>query len=365
MKIFLTALVVIISMHCYAQVLTIPPNGGNKKAWVGERVGLTDVTIMYDRPGVKGREGKIWGQLVHYGFKDLGFGTSTASPWRAGANENTTIEFSNPVKIEGMDLPAGKYGFMIDVEPEHCVLIFNKRTSSWGSYFYDPKEDALRVTVKQVTSDKSVEWLKYEFSNESASGATISLMWEKWIIPCRVETDLKRDQLEVFRKELSSSKSFDYKNWEQAAAYTSENNVDLEEGLGWADRAIMYGGASSFSTLSTKASILEKLQKQSEAEAIMKNALSLGSKEELFNYGTSLIKKNQKSQAMDVFKINYNKYPKDYLSSMGMARGYSAMNDFSTAVKYANNAYKLSQDESIKSAIKIKIKMLENKQDIN
>src|SRR6185312_10643238 len=88
----------------YAQIpLTTAPSGGNKKAMVGERIGLTDVTIHYDRHAVKGREGKIWGQLVAYGFTDLGFGTSKAAPWRAGANENTTIEFSDAVKVEGKE----------------------------------------------------------------------------------------------------------------------------------------------------------------------------------------------------------------------------------------------------------------------
>src|SRR5215216_6436127 len=89
--------------------LTSLPNGGNKKAWIGERVGLTDVTIQYSRPGVKGREGKIWGQLIHTGYTNLGFGTSKAAPWRAGANENTIIEFSTDVKIEGQPLKAGRY----------------------------------------------------------------------------------------------------------------------------------------------------------------------------------------------------------------------------------------------------------------
>src|SRR5438128_7609093 len=90
----------------YAQ-LTTTPSGGNKKAVVGERIGLTDVTIHYDRPGVKGREGKIWGALVYKGFTNLGFGSSKAAPWRAGANENTTFTFSDDVKVEGHDLPAG------------------------------------------------------------------------------------------------------------------------------------------------------------------------------------------------------------------------------------------------------------------
>ena len=94
-------------VQCSFAQLTTAPDGGNKKAFVGERIGITDVMIEYNRPGLKGREGKIWGGLVHAGFADQGFGTSKAAPWRAGANENTTIEFSTPVKIEGKELPAG------------------------------------------------------------------------------------------------------------------------------------------------------------------------------------------------------------------------------------------------------------------
>src|SRR6187200_1014008 len=101
-------------LNLSAQItLTQLPSGGNKKAWVGERVGLTDITINYNRPGVKGREGKIWGELIPAGFNDLGFGTSKAAPWRAGANENTVIEFSTDVKIEGQPLKAGRYGFFV------------------------------------------------------------------------------------------------------------------------------------------------------------------------------------------------------------------------------------------------------------
>src|SRR6201998_597881 len=112
--------------------LTALQNGGNKKAITGERIGLTDVVIHYDRPGVKGREGKIWGTLVPYGFNDLGFGSSKAAPWRAGANENTPIEFSTDVKIDGHDLPKGKYGFFIALGKEESTIIFSKNSTSWG-----------------------------------------------------------------------------------------------------------------------------------------------------------------------------------------------------------------------------------------
>src|SRR6185503_13306650 len=143
----------LITLFASAQ-LTVPPDGGNKKAVVGERIGITDVTIHYDRPGVKGRDGKIWGQLVQTGYNDLGFGNTKTAPWRAGANENTTIEFSTDVKIEGQTLPAGKYAFFIAYDPNESTLIFSKNSTSWGSFFYDEKEDALRVKVKPVATDK-------------------------------------------------------------------------------------------------------------------------------------------------------------------------------------------------------------------
>jgi hypothetical protein len=218
--------------------LTVPPNGGNKKAMVSERIGITDVTIHYDRPGVKGREGKIWGQLVPYGFTDLGFGTSKAAPWRAGANENTTIEFTNDVKVEGKNLPAGKYGFFIAVQPEECTLIFSKNSTSWGSFFYDSTEDALRVKVKPVVQDKSTEWLKYEFEDETNNSAVVALLWEKWKIPFKVEVALDKQQLESFRRELKSNIGFRPEAWAQAAQYCLQNNINLDEALTWADYAV-------------------------------------------------------------------------------------------------------------------------------
>src|SRR3954452_20540914 len=136
------------STAMFAQItLTSLPSGGNKKAFVGERVGLTDVAIHYDRPGVKGREGKIWGQLIPVGYTDQGFGSSKAAPWRAGANENTTIEFSNDVKIEGQPLKKGRYGFFVAYDSAECTLIFSNNSTSWGSFYYNDKEDALRVKV--------------------------------------------------------------------------------------------------------------------------------------------------------------------------------------------------------------------------
>src|SRR5436190_12261667 len=123
-RFFCTALNLLL-FHCLSMAqLTTLPDGGNKKAMVAERVGLTDITIVYNRPGVKGREGKIWGELVPYGYTYQGFGTSKAAPWRAGANEGTTMEFSTDVTINGKNLPGGKYGFFIALGKDSSTLIF-------------------------------------------------------------------------------------------------------------------------------------------------------------------------------------------------------------------------------------------------
>src|SRR5438552_2137597 len=109
-KLLLPILFLFFTNTLFAQGLTIIADGGNKKASVSERIGVSDVTVHYDRPAVKGREGQIWGKLVGYGFTDLGFGTSKAAPWRGGANENTTITFSTDVQVEGKPIAAGTYG---------------------------------------------------------------------------------------------------------------------------------------------------------------------------------------------------------------------------------------------------------------
>jgi len=174
--------ILILSVSVFGQ-LTMPPDGGNNKASVSERIGITDITINYNRPGVKGREGKIWNGLVHFGFKDLGFGTSKAAPWRAGANENTTITFTTDARVEGKEIKAGTYGLFAAMGNGEATLIFSNNHSSWGSFYYDPKEDAVRISVKTVPLTENVERLKFEFTDETERRATVALIWEKLKIP--------------------------------------------------------------------------------------------------------------------------------------------------------------------------------------
>ncbi len=347
--------------------LTEPADGGNKHAMVGERIGITDVTIHYDRPGVKGRDGKIWGQLIQPGYNDLGFGSSKQAPWRAGANENTTIEFSTDVKVEGQNVPAGKYGFFIAYDPNECTLIFSKNNSSWGSFFYDPKEDMLRVKVKPVAADKSVEWLKYEFTQETENSAVVALQWEKLIIPFKIEVDLNTTQLESFRKELRSEKGFIWQPWQEAAHWCVEKNINLDEALLWADSAtnIFFGGEQSFLAWSTKAQVLDKLGRTAEAEEIMKKAMPYGNQFEVHQYALQLLAQKKNKEAFDAFQFNYTKHPTEFVTNLGLARGYSALGNYKKALEFAKKAQSLPASAGAKARLEKSIKLLEDGKDMN
>jgi len=334
---------------------------------VGERIGLTDVTIHYDRPHVNKREGKIWGQLVPVGYTDQGFGSSKAAPWRAGANENTTIEFSTDVKVEGQLLAAGKYGFFIAYDPNECTLIFSKNSSSWGSFYYDPKEDVLRVKVKPVATDKSVEWLNYQFSDQTDDAATISLNWEKLSIPFHVQVDVVSQQLESFRHELRSNKGFNWNAWDQAARYCLAHNTNMDQALQWADSAtsLTFGGDHSFQSWGTKSQVLEKLGRSTEADAAMKTALPYATMNDLHQYGRLLIQQKKSKEALAIFKMNYDKNPNTFTTLVGLTRGYSATGDYKTALKYAQQALPIAPAGANKTNVENMIKNLQDGKDVN
>jgi hypothetical protein len=366
-KIATACIAVLFIQFSFAQQLTTPPGGGNKKTSVTERIGITDVTLHYDRPGVKGREGKIWGQLVHKGYTDLGFGPSKAAPWRGGANENTTITFTTDVMVEGKPLAAGTYGLFIAYGDPESTIIFSNNSTSWGSFFYDPKEDALRVDVKNIPIAESVEWLKYEFMDEKANSAIINLVWEKLRIPFKVEVDLVRTQLESFRKELRSDKGFQWEAWVQAVNFCVQNNTNLQEALQWSDYAIngVFVGQKNFGTLSAKASVLNKLGREAEADALMKEAMPLATMQELHGYGRQLLAAKKPALALEAFKTNAQKYPNVFTTNMGLMRGYSANGDYKNALKYAKTAQLQAPDKANKDNLEKFIPMLEAGKDIN
>ncbi len=371
MRTYLISLAIILfAVPSFAQVPynSAVPNGYTKKASVSEQVGLTQVTVTYHRPAVKGREGKIWGTVVHKGFVDQGFGNGKPAPWRAGANENTVIEFDQDVKIEGQTLPKGKYGLFIAFDPVESIIIFSKRSDAWGSFFYDEKEDALRVKVKPQPLEKSIEFLKYEFSDSTPNSAIIALSWEKLSIPFKVEVDYLKQQFEAFVAESQNPRSFTSQSLNIAASWTLQNDYQLEKGLEWATKATdpaFPGDPTSFPALSTKAAILEKLGKSDDAAVVIKSALPFGNVGQLLQLGRQLITAKKPKAAMEVFQFNYDKNPNQFVALIGMARGLSANGEYAKALEFANKALLLAPNDTNKQAVQAMIDKLKESKDIN
>jgi len=361
---FLFAFLVFAQCSLYAQAIRLPDGGVNPKRMLGTRVGVTDIEINWNAPGVKGREGKIWGTPVaYYGFSVLGFGSDMESPWRAGANESTTITFSTDVKINGKRLAAGTYGFFIAVYADSCTLIFNKNTKGWGSYFYDKSMDVLRVGARQQKDLKeSVERLEYVFANETDRSIEIALQWERWRIPFVVEVDLINTALTSIRTELSGALGFDPPSLQAAAQWCLANQVNYEEALGWINRATdpNLGAVKSFAALSTKADLLSRLNRQAESDKIMVSALESASALEMHQYGRRLLNEKKTKEAMAIFERNFKQNKGAWPTHVGMMRGYSATGDLKKALEHAKLAMAQAPDDLNKRSLEQAVKTLES-----
>lgn len=334
-----------------AQSLTQPPSGGNQKANVTQFIGPVSVTINYSSPDVtdpngQDRKGHIWGELVPYGLNNLGFGASTAAPWRAGANENTTISFSHPVKINGKDLKAGTYGLHIIVEKDKpWTFIFSNNSSSWGSFFYNDKEDALRVEATPVNCEFT-RYLTYGFDNREESSATAFIQWENKRASFSIEVPTLNDiYLTAMRNELRGATGFNYQNLQAAAQFCVQNKINLEEALTWADAAISapFIGQEDFNTLQTKSNVLTAMAKEADADAVMNKAIKhpTATVQAIHQYGRSLLAAGKKDKAMEIFQYNAKTHPEEkFTPNVGLARGYTALGDKKNAIKHWEVAIK-------------------------
>ncbi|MCG8387381.1 MAG: DUF2911 domain-containing protein [Cytophagales bacterium] len=375
-KRLLTIMSLTVAVCCYeqqvmAQGVTLPQSSGS--AEVSQTIGITTVSVRYSRPSVispqgQDRTGQIWGSLVPYGYNNLGFGTATEAPWRAGANENTVIEFSDDVKIEGKDLPAGTYGLHYAVfEDGKATVIFSKSHSAWGSYFYDKADDALRVDV-QTVEIPATNVLTYHFPTASTGSAILALDWEKKRIPFNIEVNTPELVYQNLKRELQSSPGFQLNSWTSAANYLVQNQIHLDDALAWADAAIegQFFSQKNFQTLSTKSAVLTAMGKTEEAAAVMDEAIKVpgATINNYYNYGRQLIAANKDEKALEVFKEANKKWPDHWLAPHGLARGYSALGEYNKALKYEKTAYGKAPDGS-KQFLEGYLKTLEEGKDFN
>jgi tetratricopeptide (TPR) repeat protein len=369
-KYLLSAFVLFCGLPLFAQLPynAAMPNGYTKKATVSEQVGLTQVSITYHRPAVRGREGKIWGGIVHKGFMKLGFGNGQPSPWRAGANENTIIELENDVKVEGQVLPKGKYGLFIAYDPLESIIIFSKRSDAWGSFFYDEKEDALRVKVKPQSIDDAVEHLKYEFSHQTENSAVITLSWEKLSIPIKIEVDYLKNQFDALVAQSQTPAGFTSQGLTIAAGWCLQRNYQLKKALEWSTLASgnsFPGDPTSFAALYTKAGVLDKLGRSDEATAAIKAALPFGNVNQLHQCGRQLLTEKKTKLALEVFEFNYNKNGDQFTTLTGMARALSANAAYVKALEFAKKALAVAPNDAGKQAVQSMIDKLTAGKDIN
>jgi tetratricopeptide (TPR) repeat protein len=335
----------------HAQILSelsLPPNGNNERAEVSQWIGLVNTSIEYHSPNVHGgggadRTGHIWGELVHYGLFDDGYGPSRATPWRAGANETTTISFSHDVKIEGKDLPAGTYGLFLELAKDGpWTWIFSRNPAGWGSFQYDPKDDVLRVST-QPQDAPYTEFLTFGFDERKPDSTLAYLQWEKKRIGFHIAVpNINELYVAEIRKELQSWPGFKYQNWQAAAQFCLIRKINLEEALVWADKAIhqpfrgLPAGREDFSTLQTKAAILRALGRNQEADEAARKAFELRDSDVITVYrtGMGLLAAGQKPQAIEALQFNEKEHPQEkFWTRLGMAQVYTANGDKSAAIR--------------------------------
>ncbi|UXX80385.1 DUF2911 domain-containing protein [Reichenbachiella carrageenanivorans] len=343
------ALVVLLCWQVTAQVTL--PRGVSPAAKLEQTIGISTVTINYSRPRVtfngQDRTGQIWGTLVPWGFDAVSFVDGRNIPWRAGANENTIITFSDEVKIEGKSLAAGSYGLHMAVyENGKATLIFSTNTSSWGSFYYDEKEDALRVEV-QTKETTPTEVLTYDVIAMDNSSATIALKWEKKAIPFKVTYDVHEIVLANFREELRSVPGFGWQGLNQAAQYCAQNNINQEEAIQWINRSI--ANNKNFNNLSTKGQLLTQQGAIKEADALLAESVAIANVGQLNFLGYQMIGQQKYDKAIEYFVLNAKRNPKNANCWDSLGEAYKIKGDTKNAIKNLKKSLSMNPPANVKA----------------
>jgi len=313
-----------------------------------QTIGISTVTIDYSRPLAGTRE--VWGKTVPYG-----------KVWRSGANENTTITFSDDVTIEGKPLAAGTYGLHMIPDKDQWTIIFSKNSTSWGSFSYDEKEDALRVTVKPAT-DQNFDTLTYTFDDVKPDSAAATLRWEKLAVPFRVSVDVKAVTLKSIRNQLRSVGGFNWTGYDEAANWCLDNNYNLEEALKWEDTSIQ--NEDRFENLETKSRILDAMGKKDEAAKTLSAAFAKANATQLYVYARGLQRAGDTKRAFELYPQVAKRDPNHWLSHLAQARLASHTGDYAVASKEMKLAIASAPDAN-KPFLEPMLAKLETKSDIN
>ena len=273
---------------------------------VTQRIGITDITVNYHRPLANGRQ--IWGKLVPYG-----------EVWRAGANENTTITFSDPVTIEGQPLDKGTYGLHMIPGENQWTVIFSKNSKDWGSFTYKQEEDALRVNVKPQTAETH-DALAYDFDEVKPDSAVVTMRWDKVAVPFRVEVKVNDLVTASIHRQMHGLNQYYWEGWDDAAGYFLANKINLDEALKDEDQSIQ----------------AEERYRQPDEQVANSGGhgpqggcrLSSATRRwtrrtrmQLYFYGRQLQGEKKQEEALAVYRSNAKKFPDYWTSHLGHGPG--------------------------------------------
>ncbi len=320
---FLAALA---TMPALAQIQDLPEQSQGQT--LTQTIGVSTVTIDYHRPQVRGRE--VWGSLVPFD-----------QVWRAGANENTTISFSDPVMIEGQDLAAGTYGLHTLPGEKEWQVIFSTNSTSWGSFSYDEAEDALRVTVKPQKATFQ-EVMQYRFDHITDDGGIIVLHWEELEVPFEFEVDTPAHALAKIRRDLRSRPGFSWRGYQSAANYCLQSNVEHEDCMAWADQAI--GMEENFNTLQVKAGLLQRAGQTDESMVLTEKLIDLANEPQTNMLGYQYMGRGDVDKALEIFAKNTRDYPESWNVWDSLGEGQAGKGLVKEAIANYSKALEMAPD---------------------
>lgn len=340
-------------MQVHAQPITTP-NAASPAAKVSQTIGISTIDVSYSRPSVKGR--KIWGDLVPYGWNAQTFGNGNVAPWRAGANENTTITFSHDAKVEGQPVPAGTYGLFFVINQNNTgEVILSKDHKSWGSFFYDEKRDQLRAKIS-LRDIAMTEHLTYDFINFNKNATELVLNWEKKQFPVKIEFAVDEIVLANAAEELKGPTGFGWQGYMTAANYALQNKVQYDQALVWIDKALTQN--RSFSTLNVKAKLLAVKGNTAEADKIMKEAAEKANEAELNTYGYQLLGMDKTDEAIEAFVLNTKKNPNSANCWDSLGEAYSKKGDKKNAIASFKKSLSLNPTQAVRNSSETNLKKL-------
>ncbi|HLA60537.1 MAG TPA: DUF2911 domain-containing protein [Puia sp.] len=323
------------------------PREASPAASVSQTVGISTIAVNYSRPSVRGRE--VWGNLVPYGWDKNGSAIGLESPWRAGANENTVLHLSHDAKVEGTTVPAGDYGLTFIINKDNTgEVILSKDHKSWGSFWYNPKQDQMRakITIRDVPA--SVEKLYYSFDSVSRTTAELDLNWAKKQFPVKIEFAVDEIVMENARELLNGQTAFFPQNLNAAANYSLAHNVDTALGMQWVNRTLT-GTPQNYTALAIKAGFLKNAGDSVTSAKILKEAIPFASDAELNAYGYQLLGEKKYPEAIDALKLNTVKHPENPNTWDSLGEAYALSGDKKNAITNFKKALSLNPAPPVKA----------------